>query len=275
MPKSKEPHRLPSAEWIARLEDPGPIAGIAGPGRWFGFEYAPVSLFSLKASFATSSVGRSLVVPTPYAIKMAFVDASFRAGLPDRECAGLLDALVGVDVRSRPPKLAVVTHTFVRIRQEPKKPTSDEPFTKSIAYRDMVEHVGTWLWAFDLGLADEVLAQRLAQVAPHVRHVGKRGSFIQYLGAARRSDLSSEFTQPVEGNSTLHVPPLCHFAPLDDFGPEANFETLSSFSGTAAKRDKHRVFVSTMIPLGVVNTGPGFTEYAAESRDAEYRIEEA
>ena len=47
-------------------------------------KYLPTALFSLKTSQATSSVGRTLVVPTMYAIKMALVDAGFRAVIAPR-----------------------------------------------------------------------------------------------------------------------------------------------------------------------------------------------
>ena len=45
---------------------------------WLIAEYQPVSLFSLKNSLATSSGGKSLLVPTPYAFKMALLDAACR-----------------------------------------------------------------------------------------------------------------------------------------------------------------------------------------------------
>ena len=75
---------------LAALEQPAPVAGIPGPGRWLVAKYQPAALFSLKVSSATSSVGKTLIVPTPYSIKMAFVDAAFRAGLSDNECADFL-----------------------------------------------------------------------------------------------------------------------------------------------------------------------------------------
>src|SRR3972149_509738 len=80
---------------LAALDGSGPIAGVPGPGRWLVAEYQPAALFSLKISLATSSVGKTLVVPTPYSIKMAFVDAAFRAGVPDGEGADFLGSLVG------------------------------------------------------------------------------------------------------------------------------------------------------------------------------------
>src|ERR1700731_2134678 len=48
---------------------------------WLLFEYEPTALFSLKTSRATSTVGKTLLTPTPYAAKMAFIDVALRHGL--------------------------------------------------------------------------------------------------------------------------------------------------------------------------------------------------
>jgi hypothetical protein len=237
---------------------------MPGPGRWLVIEYAPVSLFSLKASFATSSVGKSLVVPTPYAIKMALVDASFRIGMTDEECAAFCASLRVADVRIRTPDAAVVTHTFVKIRQEPKeKKAAEAPYNSAVAYREMVSHAGTWQWAFDLAAGDDLLADRVARAGPHVNYIGKRGSFVQYLGMQRCTTLDRRFTSPVDSARDLPLPTRLHFVPLDDFGPKATLDVLSTFSEKKAKREDHRRFVSTIVPLEAVRTGPGFTEYVA------------
>lgn len=231
-----------------------------GMGRWLVIEYAPTALFSLKISLATSSVGKTLLVPTPYAIKMALVDAAFRKGLSDDDCAGFLRSLVGVDVRISPPAASVVTHTFVKIRQEPHGGSSPGlPYISNIAYREVVYHQGTWRWAFDMDIGGDTLAERLVLLAPYVSYVGKRGSFIQFKGMHRSSELDGSYTRlPIAGESW---PIQSHVVPLDDFGLEANLEVLSTFSASSAKRDRHRKFDHTIVPQGIVNTGPGFTEY--------------
>lgn len=238
------------------------LACVPGCGSWLVLHYAPVALFSLKFSGATSSVGLSLLVPTPYAIKMALVDACFRAGFPDAACAEFLRDLVTVDTRISPPSTAVVTHTFVRVRQEPKTRDSRRPYISSIAYREMVYHQGRWQWALDLRGHDAVFVERLLVAAPSVRYIGKRGSFVQFLGFTRIPSVDGSFTQPLTGAEAL--PRSAHIAVLDDFGPDADLETLSSFSAAAAKRDKHRRFVRTLVPLGLTNTGPRFSEYRAQ-----------
>jgi hypothetical protein len=218
-------------------------------------------MFSLKASFATSSVGRTLVVATPYAVKMAFVDAGFRAGLSDEECAALLRALVAVEVRIAPPGHAVVTHTFVKVRQEPKASDPLRPYSATIAYREVVHQRGTWRWAFDLGACEETLARRIEDLTPLVSYIGKRGSFIRFVKTERVATLGAEFTQPLPPGLPLGSVRRVHIMPLDDFGPDADMETLSSFSSGRPVKGRHRMFVETMIPLGLTNTGPGFSEY--------------
>lgn len=252
------------AKHLVTLSGPASVAGIPGPGRWLVIEYQPTALFSLKLSLATSSVGKTLVVPTPYSIKMAFVDAGFRAGLSDADCHDLLRSLVGVDVRIAPPGAACITHTFLKVRQEPKMANPLRPYIDSIAYRELAHHQGNWRWAFDLAGGDEMLATRLVDIAAHVNYIGKRGSFIQFIGLSRQAELGSEFTQPIQNQEPWQPPPRSHIFPLDDFGPEADMETLSSFTPKRPIRDKHRRFVRTIIPLGLVNTGPGFSEYRTE-----------
>jgi hypothetical protein len=236
------------------------IAGVAGPGRWLVARYVPTALFALKLSAATSAVGKTLLVPTMYAIKMALVDAAFRAGYPDATCAAVLAALVGVDVRIAPTERAVVTHTFLKIRQEPKTPSPDRPYIASVAYREVVHAAGEWRWAFDLAALDDQAVEWLIELLPHVAWIGKRGSFVQFLGLGRERDLSTAFTQPRAENGFL-MPSHWHVADLDDFGPEATLEVLSSYSASRAQRDRHRQFVQTIVPLGLVNVGPGFSEY--------------
>jgi hypothetical protein len=246
---------------VQDLDSSASIAGIEGPGRWLVARFEVVGLFSLKSSLATSSVGRTLVVPTPYAIKMALVDASFRAGLADGECSELLAALAEVPVRIAPTPGVVVTHTFVKIRQEPKKRDPACPYISNIAYREVAHCQGAWRWAFDLRAMTAVDADRLMICLPHINYVGKRGSFIQFLGVNRQAQLDNSFTQPLGLAEALLLPSRSHVTPLDDFGPEASLEVLSSYSSSTPKLERHRRFVETVIPVGLVNTGPGFSEY--------------
>jgi hypothetical protein len=80
---------------------------------------------------------------------------------------------------------------------------------------------------------------------------------------ARERELGPEFAQPIDSGGTLLLPERAHVAPLDDFGPEASLAVLSSYAPSSPKRDRHRRFVQTVVPLGLVNSGPGFSEYGS------------
>ncbi|SRR5579871_1851605 len=252
------------SSWDKDLDLPDSIAGIPGPGRWLVANYTPTALFSLKTSLATSTVGKTLLIPTPYAIKMALVDAAFRCGYSESDSDGLLRSLVPVTVRIGLGLGAVVTQTFLKVRQQSRDADSLRPYSSTIAYRELAHQHGSWQWAFDLAAADVILVRRLVQLLPHVCYVGKRGSFIQFIGLSRRRELGNDFTQPVQTAASWSPPPRAHIVPLDDFGPEADLDTLNSFTTKRPKRGSHRRFIETIIPIGVVNTGPGFTEYRRE-----------
>ncbi|MHB1006514.1 MAG: hypothetical protein ACYC3S_12865 [Chloroflexota bacterium] len=255
------PAAVADETWLARLASTERVAGVAGPGRWLMARFQSTALFSLKTSMATSTVGKALVVPTPYAIKMALVDAAFRSGYEETSIAEFVLALSKADVRISPPPRATVTHTFVKVRQEPKRPDCLRPYTASIAYREFVHCAGPWRWAFDLTCGDTGLADQLVFLLPRVNYIGKRGSFVQFVGLQRATELTSEFTVPMPPLGTWRMPGRWHVAVLDDFGPEAELSVISSFSEAKVARDKHRKFVHTMVPLGLVSTGPGFSQY--------------
>jgi len=234
----------------------------ASSAPWLVAHFRPTALFSLKLSFATSSVGKTTPVPTPYAIKMALIDVAFRVGHSESEANELMHRLRETELRISPPKRAVVTNTFVKVRQEPKAPTPEEPYGSSIAYRELVHHDGTWRWAFDIAEQDDSFVQLLTGLLPHVSYIGKRGSFIQFSGIERLSGLDGSFTQALDGNEPWAISARAQLLTLDDFGPEADLDVLSSFSkAKRVVRGRHRKFVETIIPLETVSTGPGFTEY--------------
>jgi len=195
---------------------------------------------------------------------MALVDAGFRAGLPDDQCAELLRALTQVDVRVAPARDVVVTHTFIKVRQESRDADPLRPYNSTVAYRELAHLSQSTSWAFDLASIDDAVAARLTELLPHVSYIGKRGSFVRFVCFLRASTLGPEFTQPVIRNGTWSPPLRAHIVPLDDFGPDADLETLSSFTQKRPKRDQHRRFVDTIVPIGIVNTGPGFNQYSRE-----------
>ena len=250
--------KLPEATVAAHLRN-----------EWLVFAYCPTALFSLKTSRATSTVGKSLLIPTPYAVKMAFVDAALRHGLTHgltSDSEGLVRMLAEAQVRIGVPNHACVTGTIQRVRQETRmeerKSDRRVPYYRpTIAMREVVSYSGLLTVAFDLASCSETLADLLVRAAPAINYFGKRGSFMQYCGMERRNVLDGSFTQPAQPFDAGHSAP-CQMATLDDFGPGATFDALNSFAPTEIKRGVHRKFVETAIPFELQNFGFGFTHYA-------------
>jgi hypothetical protein len=193
-------------------------------------------------------------VPTPYAVKMAFLDAGLRAGRLD-DPDGIVRSLAATQVRIGVPEDACVTGTIQKIRQEPKKPTFEQPYIASGALREIVHYRGLLAVAFE----DPIHRNELLDLAPFVNYFGKRGSFFQYESCEERGLLDSTFTRNLLEETAL--PENCHLATLDDFGPEATFDALNSFSETPIRRGRQRTWAESVVPLGVRNAGPGFVHY--------------
>lgn len=244
--------------------EPKPARHRRGSSRWLIFRYAPVALFSLKMSRATSTAGKTLLVPTPYAVKMAFVDAALRHGLAG-DADELVKRLAKANVRIGVPQHACVTGTIQMVRQETReierKRNPGLPWYRAnIAMRELVHYRGDLRLAFDCHTSHSDLTELLRQVAPAVNYLGKRGSFFQYLGCSEQQELDSTFTRVVDKD--LGDPSVGgHRATLDDFGAGATFDALNSFSPAEIKWEIHRRFVETFVPFSVHNTGPGFTHY--------------
>src|SRR5262249_18428069 len=145
-------------------------------------------------------------------------------------------------------------------RDEDRKRHPDlPPYRPSVALRDLVHWRGVLHLAFGGLSPNSEMIPLLTAAAPAVNYFGKRGCFVQYLGLRRLDALDTTFTRPFREGAA--IPPGCHRAMLDDFGPEATFAALNSFSPSEMRRGVHRSFVDTVVPLRVHNFGPGFLHY--------------
>jgi hypothetical protein len=194
---------------------------------WLVFRYIPIALFSLKSSRATSTAGKTLLTPTPYAVKMAFLDVALRQRLT-KNTAILVRWLRAANLRIGVPQFTCVTGTIQSIRQETrdverKRDPELPPYRGTIAMREVVHFQGAIRLAFDLKTCPRKLIALLLRAAPGINYLGKRGSFIQYLGGSRQTRLDAGFTLPVDG-ATTEIAASGHRTVLDDFGEGASFE---------------------------------------------------
>lgn len=250
-----------SAKTVAETTDVVPEA----PPRWLVLTYEPVSLFSLRSTYSMSKGGKSLLLPTPYAVKMALIDAVFRYASLDVAKA-MFDRIKGRRIRFQPPSECVVQNTFVKIRQEERGADSGQ-YVPTIAYRELVFFAGTLGIAMEASSwSDEELAS-VIEAAMHVNYFGKRGSFFQFTGSTVIGELPAGYSiadgQPA---ATMAIGLYGVTQYLDDFGPDLckdkdGFERISTYHDKDTKHGKHRVLVSTLVPYQRVEATRSFTRY--------------
>lgn len=242
---------------------------------WYITTFEPVSLISLKLATATSTGGKSLLLPTPFAFKMALLNAIIQtAGLAQGRARwpAIRDgqvALVG-------PDHIAVTNTFTKILKPMKgKPTLDEEtgltrgMINTIGFREYVQWQGVVAIAFAPGATSEQLRldgqptqatldwpQWLTMIA----YFGKRGGFVQAIAESQVSaTLPEQFTsldQTADGfllNGTLQL--------MDDCGPETTFEQIDIYSGKPLRLGKDRLLRPIILPYRVERSSRGYTLY--------------
>ena len=204
-----------------------------GMSRWLIAKYLPTSLFSLRMSHSTSSGGKSLYVPTPYSVKLAMIDAAFRA--EGKQLAEqIFHWIKGREIRFCPPQHLTVNHTFIKIKREPKVPTADKPYISTIAFREYCFFNGSMDIAIAIGSLQEEAVEKIQYVLAHINYIGKRGSFVQFAGTNIYEQLPTGFTLPVPEALDLideKIYKVTQF--LDDMGElgaKDLFERINTFS---------------------------------------------
>lgn len=240
---------------------------------WTIAEYQPTSLFSLRPYTATTSGGKSLIVPTPFAVKMALLDAAIRSqGLARGQA--LFPALRDLQVAVLLPQRIVVNNTFVRflrIKEVGKagkgarerqlaeaKAKLEWPYQRYIGFREYVQFSGPLALAFQ-GMPPEDLTPLLVQV----NYLGKRGGFIQLLSLPEMAEeFPAGFTMLTEGvNGTF---PLGVLQMVDDCGPSLTFDKANVYDRnrkSQIKLGKDRIFHHVVLPHRPVRSSRGFTLY--------------
>lgn len=229
---------------------------------WIIAEYEPVTLFSLKHSSATASGGKTLLVPTPFAIKMALLDAACRIrGIEwaEEQWSSIRELQVALHL----PEFAVISNVFQKsLRPRRNAIDIDEPdsgpFQRTIGYREYVHMSGTF--GLGLGWNDDNAREWLGELLLNVNYFGKRGGFMQLRVLPKIMDeLPDNYTafytevSQFNINGTLQV--------LDDCSPKLTFEQVDIYSGKNMRIKKDRLLRSIVLPYRVERSSRGYTLY--------------
>jgi len=214
---------------------------------WVLATYQPTTFFSLKQSNATSSGGKTLLTPTPYAIKMGLLDAAIRTGgISYGEEAW--EWIRGLSFAVRVPDRALVNNVFTRILKPPHD-RKKVGFERTIGYREYVHFVGDMKLAFEIqsDLFVDSQEEQLNKLLPHITYLGKRGGFVQLIPPVQSLEtLPSDFTILSEPADTWHI--QSQLQHLDDCDDEMTFEQADIYSGKIVRVGKERHTFLAMLP---------------------------
>ncbi len=230
---------------------------------WVAAEYESTALFTLKPATATASGGRTLPVPTPFAIKMALLDVICRVqGVEAAEEAwGWLNLC---RVALRPAARLVVNNTFIKVlrpRRNPAAPGSSDAgfFQRTISYREYAYLDGSF------GIALEVETQEQAEALTGwlacINYLGKRGGFIQIQEIPQTHDApDTRFVIVGEQMQTFALDAL--LIQLDDTSDRLTFNKANIYNNDPIRLGRERVLHHVALPYRLIQSSRGYSYYA-------------
>lgn len=221
---------------------------------WLFVDYEPVAAFGLRPSNTTSSGGKSLLVPTPYAIKMALLDRMIRYGGLDYGI-DQFPMVRDLTIWLRVPHAVSVNRTFQKVLRPAKG-----GWNETIAQREYVFHAG--MIELALGDVENSFADDLAFILPAINYFGRKGGFMQYSGHTVQPDAPALTDGYVNLCAESDALSFGFLQRMDDMHADASFEDVSVFD--KPRSDGGRISYNVILPYQLVHHGYNHTVYEVE-----------
>ena len=215
----------------------------------FSVIYQPTNLFSLKESNSTNSGAKSLLIPSPYSIKMGLFNQAITIGgkeVFEEKKSKEFDFIKDTTIEYRVLGSFCVNNCFVTIqsyRNERKEFTGKPSFREYIYLSDNIEII--------FNVKSEEAKQYLQKYLHRINYFGKRGCFFQFVGYRDNPGEPNvkEFDASDFSSGLLQE--------FDDISPNAQFKNVDNFDKSGAKRAK-RILV---IPVRNMNSSKSYTHF--------------
>lgn len=225
---------------------------------WHIATYLPVSLVSLKLATATSTGGKSLLLPTPYAFKMALLNVVIADGGVEAG-QNVWDILRDARVAIRGPKWIAVNNTFTKVLKPKKEKPEFDPETgltrgmiRTIAFREYVQWQGEFRIAIHVANDNLPWSRWLAQV----NYLGKRGGFVQVVETPSEMEyLENGFTDLTMASSGFSLFGTMQI--MDDCAPGLTFGQVNIYTDERVSR----VLRHVSVPYQQISSSRGYTLY--------------
>lgn len=211
----------------------------------FSVIYKPTTLFSLRDSNSTSSGAKSLFIPSPYAIKMAFLNQAISLGGEDFEDIEKFSIIRDAKISYHINGFFCVNNCFVKIQKQ----RYGSPFTPTISFREYI-YLDSALEII-ISVASEKQKVFLEKYLCKINQFGKRGCFFQFVGF---KDCPSESNVQQFDIKNINFGILQEY---DDFDSNLNFENVNSYSDKKTKRKE----IVYSLPLLTKSSSKSYTLY--------------
>lgn len=215
----------------------------------FSATYKPTALFSLRDSNSTSSGAKSLLLPSPYAIKMAFLSQAISLGGENfDEDKKKFEIVRDVGISYCIKGNFCVNNCFVKIQKQ----REGEPFKSTVSFREYVYLDDEIEIIFDV--KDDLFSEMvffLKQYLHKINYFGKRGCFFQFV------KYNDNPTEPNVKNFDVKNLSSGLLQEYDDFGKKLAFENVNSYSDAKTTREKSLL----VIPVTSGNSSKSYTSY--------------
>ncbi len=212
----------------------------------FSALYKPTTLFSLRDSNSTSSGAKSLFLPSPYSIKMAFISQAISLGgerfYEDKHIFEIIrDTVISYHITGS----FCVNNCFVKIQKQ----RDNEPFRSTVSFREYIYMDSILEVIFEVkNLDDSAFLQKYLH---KINYFGKKGCFFQFLKYSDHPNEPNvrEFNVKQISSGILQE--------YDDFGKNVSFNNINSYSIDKTKRIKTLL----VLPISKVHSSKSFTIY--------------
>ncbi len=235
---------------------------------WLIARYQPNSLFSLKQGDATSTGAKSLLLPTPFAIRMALLDAAIRtSGIAEGQRA--FEIVKTLRLAIQPPARVAVSNTFLKVlKPEREAEARGRAMSRTIAFREYVHLAGELAIAF--GGAEEALTA-IRPWLMQISYFGKRGSFYQLIAPPEYLDLPGDqpparfLPFPERVGADRETFPMGVLQRVDEWGEQLTFDQANVYNrgkDGSISLGKERLRLNVILPYELVRAGRGVALYA-------------
>jgi hypothetical protein len=212
----------------------------------FSVIYKPTALFSLRDSNSTSSGAKSLLLPSPYAIKMAFLNQAISLGgenfISDKQKFEIVrDAIISYYIKGN----FCVNNCFVKIQKQ----RDNKPFKPTVSFREYV-FLGDEIEII-LDVKNERDTAFLKHYLHRINYFGKRGCFFQFV---KYNDNPIKPNVKIFDINNLSLGLIQEY---DDFGEKLSFDNVNSYSKKKTERDKNL----WVLPLKNAGSSKSYTSY--------------